>query len=179
MAITRKKKVSILEKLTEKFEKADTTVFTGYKGMSVTALEEARQVMRGKGVDYYIAKKTLIKIAAKKKHDIDITDEVMDGPVGVAFGYEDSVSLCKTLAGISDKEEDFNLLGGIVEGEEVKQEMVLTLSKMMSRDELLAKFVGMIKAPINQFAGLLNSGTTSFARGLQAYAEAKEKEESS
>jgi large subunit ribosomal protein L10 len=174
MPISRKKKAEILENLLDKFERADSAVFTGYKGMSVAELELARGSMREKGIDYHIAKKTLIKIAAKKKYDIEISDSVMEGPVGVAFGYEDSVSLCKELASIADKRKAFNLLGGIVEGKEIPKSMVEELSKMLSKDQLLAKFVGMIKSPATKFAGLLNAGTTSFARGLKAYAEAKE-----
>jgi len=173
MAITRSKKEEILVKLEDRFNRAEAVVFTGYKGSSVKEMEEARNVLREAGIDYHIAKKTLIKLAVKKIKNIEIDDEVMVGPVGVAFGFEDAVSLCKVLAKIAKDNESFEMLGGLVDGEGVDKKMVEQLSKMLSRDELLAKFVGLLRAPLYGFSGILNSGLGSFARALKEYGEKK------
>ena len=174
MAITRVRKEETVKKLNDRFEKASNAVFTGYKGLDVESMDKARQILRDKGIEYQIAKKTLIKLAVKNTFNIDLSDEAMEGPVGVAFGYEDSVSLCKILASISKELEEFKLLGGIVDKENVDQEMVIALSKMLSKDELYAKFIGIIKSPLNSFGGMLSGGLSSFARAVKAYADQKE-----
>jgi len=174
MAITRAKKEEIMKTLADKFEKSSTAVFTGYKGIDVKSMDKARQILREEGIEYQIAKKTLIKLAIKNTYNFDLSDDLIAGPVGVAFGYKDSVSLCKTLAKISEDLEQFQLLGGIVDDESVDKDMVMTLSKMLSRDELYAKFVGIIKSPLQNFSGLLSGGLSSFATAMKAYADQKE-----
>jgi large subunit ribosomal protein L10 len=104
MAITRKKKENTLEKLNEKFKKADSVIFAGYKGLTVSELEEARKMMRDAGIEYQIAKKRLIKKSLRDVINIELGDDtIMEGPVGVAFGYENSVTLSKVIAKISKK----------------------------------------------------------------------------
>jgi large subunit ribosomal protein L10 len=124
-----------------------------------------------------LQKKTLIKIAAKKIKNIDLTDEVIEGPVGIAFGYDDAVSLCKIISKISKaiklKKKSFEMLGGVVDGVEVNKNIIEQLSAMLSRDELLAKFVGMIRSPLYSFSSSINSSLPSFARALKAYADNK------
>jgi len=178
MATTRAKKEIALGTITERLKTSCAVVFTAYKGLSVGDLEGVRRTLRESKVDYQVAKKTLIKKAIKERHDIEISDAVMEGPVGIAYGYEDGVSICKVLSQISTKlkkaKKEFQLLGGVVDGKEINASMVLMLSKMLSRPELLAKFAGMIKSPLNKFGGCLASPLTSFARALNEYAKIKE-----
>ncbi len=64
-------------------------------------------------------------------------------------------------------------MGGILDKKEAKKESIEKLSKMLSKEENLAKFISIIRSPLTAFSGLLSSGTTSFARALKAYAEGK------
>ena len=171
MALTRAKKVSTLSKIEDYLSKADTIAFTGYKSTSVKDLEEARRELRKSGIDYQIAKKTLIKIAVKKIYGIDLPNEIMDGPVGVAYGYSDSVSLCKVLAAIAKKKKTFILQGGVVDRKSVDKSVIIALSTMLSRPEMLAKFASMLKSPLYKFSTGINYGLNGFARALKAYSD--------
>lgn len=170
MAVTRKKKEEVLAELNELFKDAKSISFGQYAGMSVKEVSNMRNEMRENGVKFKVAKRTLFKIAAKE-NGIELPDDIMEGTVGAAFSYNDAVSGPKLLKATSKKIEVVKLLGGIMDGKVLSVDQMRELADLPNRDELLAKFVGMMQGPLRGFHGLLNGGLGSFARALQAYAE--------
>jgi large subunit ribosomal protein L10 len=168
MAITRQKKEEILAELVKKFQDSKSVAFGQYAGMSVSDLAEMRGQMREVGVEFKVAKKTLMRLAAKEI-GLELPDEILEGTIGVAFSYDDVVSGPKALKTTSKTHEVVKLMGGIMDGKVLSFEEIQELASLASREELLAKFVGMISAPLQNFYGGISSPMSSFARTLSEY----------
>lgn len=170
MAVTRQQKEEILAELKEKFQKAQSVTFGQYAGMSVKDVSAMRREMRKADVEFKVAKKTLMKLAAKDQ-GIDLPDEIMEGTVAAVFSYSDPVSGPKILSTTAKKIEALKMLGGVMEGKVMTLQDMKTLASLPSKLELLAKFMYMLRAPLQNFHGAISAPTTSFARALKAYAD--------
>jgi len=170
MAITREKKEAILSELVEKFKDAQSVAFGQYSGMTVAELSGMRKSMREAGVEFRVAKKTLFKLAAQA-HGIELPDEILEGTVGAAFSYKDMVSGPKLLKMTSKKVEVVKLMGGVMEGKVLSVTEMAELADLPSKDELLAKFMGMLQSPLRSFAGMLQAPGSSMARAFEEYSK--------
>jgi large subunit ribosomal protein L10 len=172
MAVTKQKKDEVLKELIEKFQKAQSVAFGQYSGMTVAELTTMRNEMRKVGVEFKVAKRTLIKLAAKEL-GVELPDEVMEGTVGVALSYDDAVSGPKTLKSTSKKVEVVKLLGGMMDGQVISVSQMQELADLPSREAMLAKFLGMLRSPLQSFHGALSSPLSSMVRAMQAYGDQK------
>jgi large subunit ribosomal protein L10 len=176
MAITRQKKEEILAELVEKFKNAKSVAFGQYAGMSVTDISEMRNKMREEDVEFKVAKKTLMKLAAKEV-GLELPDEILEGTVGAAFSYEDVVAGPKLLKATAKEIEVVKLLGGVMDGKVLSTSEMKELADLPSKEALLAKFVGMMQGPLRSFHGVLNTPLTSMARAMEEYAKQQPAEE--
>jgi large subunit ribosomal protein L10 len=176
MAINKQKKEQVVAELQDLFTNAKSVVFSDYKGISVKDFGTLRGKLRENEVNFKVAKKTLIKIAAEKAGFKDLPEEVLEGQVGAAFGMSDEVAAAKTLFEFSKSNESIKLLGAIMEGRNLSQEETLELAKIPGKDELLAKLVGSMNAPISGFHGILSSLLRNFVGVVGAYKDKLEKE---
>ncbi len=175
MAITRDQKTAILEELKQKFQESKGIVFAQYSGLSVEDAQELRRGLRESNVDYKVAKKTLIRRAAKEMN-YDIPEEVMTGPIGVAFGFDDEIVAAQKVQEFAKKFEALTIMGGFMEGKSIDAAMVIQLASIPSRDVLLAKMMGSMMSPLTGFVGIGNGVTGGFVRVLNAYREQREGE---
>lgn len=172
MATTRQQKEDTLKELNDKFAKAKSVAFGQYSGMSVAQLSGMRRKMRDAGVEFKVAKKTLFKLAGKKQ-GFELPDEILMGTVGAAFSYEDSVAGPRIIKKTSKEVEVLKLMGGVMEGQVLSIAQMKEIADLPSKEELLAKFVGLLRSPLQNFYGILRSPLGAFLRGVQAYAEKK------
>lgn len=172
MATTRQQKEETLAELKDKFSRAKSVAFGQYAGMSVADLSKMRRQMREAGVEFKVAKKTLFKLAAKEQ-GLEIPDESIPGTVGAAFSFEDGIAGPRIIKKMSKEVEVLKLLGGIMEGQVLSMGQMKEIADLPSKEELMAKFVGLMRAPLQNFHSLLRSPLSSFLRGVQAYAEKK------
>lgn len=170
MSITKQKKEQILKELIEKFGNAKSVAFGQYAGMSVGELSEMRREMRASNVEFKVAKKTLLKLAAKEQ-GLELPDDIIEGTIGAVFSYDDAVSGPRIVKTTSKEVEVLKLMGGIMEGQILSIDEMAELASLPNREQLLAKFMMMMRAPLQSFHGTLSSPLSSFARGLKAYAE--------
>lgn len=169
MAITKEKKGQILKDLEEKFAKAKAVYFAQNKGLSVKQTMDLRRALRAEDVDFVVAKKTLMKLAAKNSSLPELTDEVLDGPIAAVIGYEDSVLPSKLVKDFGKTaEEKVVLTGGILDGKILNQAEAIQIASLPSKQELLAKLVGSMKAPISGFHGALHGLLGKFVRTVDA-----------
>jgi len=171
MAVTKAKKEEILKSLDEKFGKAQAVYFADYRGLSVKEMGELRAKLREQGVEYQVAKKTLMKLSMKNAKLPDVPEELMQGPVGAAFGYEDVVAPVKLLHEYAKSAESLEILGGLVDGKFVSKAEAKSLALLPSRDELYAKMVGSMKSPISGLHGVLHGVLRSFVGVLKAHGD--------
>jgi len=172
MTITRQKKEEILVELVKKFKEAQSIVFAQNKGLTVFETKELKNKLREKGAEMKVAKKTLMKIAAKEAgYEGEISNEVMDGAVGAVFSNDDLVAGAKVVYDYAKKHKALSLLGGLLDGKVLTLAETNTLATLPSKEELLTKLVYLLKSPISGFHGVLNNTVAGFVRALDAIAK--------
>jgi len=178
MSVSKQKKEQVLQELVERFGKSKSVVFANYRGLDVASISELRTKLREKDAEIKVAKKTLIRLAAKEANNIeDIDSSAMQGPVAATFSYEDALSGLKVLFNFSKENDKLELLGGIIDGVVVGTETIKQYAALPSREELLAKFMGSAMSPVSGFVGVSNNLISGLVRVINAYKEKKQSEE--
>jgi len=148
-----------------------SVVFANYQGMTMKEIEEMRQKLEEKGAKYSVAKKTLIRMAAKDLGYTEIPKDVMAGPIGVAYSMEDEVVAAKIINDTAKKNKNLKLMGALMDGKVLSIAETKQLALLPSKEELLAKFVYLVKYPIQGFHGVLHGTIAGFVRALKAIAD--------
>ncbi len=151
--ITKQQKKDTIEELKDKFVRQKAVVFSDYTGLTVNEVQELREKLREEGIDYKVAKKTLIELALKEA-GLDMNIKDLTGQVSVALGYDDEIMPAKVLYDFSKSNENLKILAGLISGEQMDGESIIKLAKLPSKLELLGKVVGSISSPMS---GLLNA----------------------
>jgi large subunit ribosomal protein L10 len=175
MAISRQKKSEILAVLKDQMTRQQSVVFFAYRGTNVKDVNVFRSEVFAGGMTYHVAKKTLICKAAKDAAKIDV-DAVALGkvPFGALFGFDDQISAPKLAAKFAKSIETFDIVGGIIDGKHVDAATIKQYADLPSREELLAKIAGLMRAPLTGFHGAIKSSITGFARAVGEYAKTKD-----
>lgn len=171
MALTRDQKTAQIQELVEKMKESQSVMFSHYIGMTVAESSELRHQLREAKAEMKVAKKTLIKIAAKEAGLPDVTDDAMEGPVSLIFSFEDPLSGAQIAFKFAKTHEQVALVGGIFEGKILSKREAMELAQMPSREVLLATFMSMVRSPLFSFASMCNSPMTGFARALSEIAK--------
>jgi len=174
MALTKAQKEQMVTDMTDAMKNAKSVVFADYQGLSVEDMKDLRAKLREKGVRFKVAKKTLMRLAAKNAGFDNIGNDVMEGPVGVAFSMEDEIDGAKLLHEFGKKNKNLKLRGAIFEGRILSIEETKEIAILPGRDELIAKFIYLVKSPISGFHGVLNNTISGFVRALNAIKEKQE-----
>ncbi len=168
MPLTKEQKTGILESMINDMKEAKSVVFADFQGVSVKDFQALRAQLREAGVKFKVAKKTLIRLAAKDQGFEEIPAEVLEGPVGAAFSMEDEIIAAKILHDFGKKNENLKLRGAIFEGRILSIAETKQLALIPGKDELIGKFIYLIKSPISGFHGVLNNTLAGFVRALDA-----------
>ncbi|WP_101773595.1 50S ribosomal protein L10 [Peptostreptococcus faecalis] len=154
-------KSAVVSEIVEKLNKAQSVVVVDYKGLTVEEVTDLRSQMREAGVDYKVYKNTLVRRAAKEIEGeaySNFNDEILVGANAIAFGYDDPVAPARILKGFMEKNPNkISLKMGVVEGEFYNEEKIVALASIPSREVLIAKLLGSLKAPMSNFAYLLDA----------------------
>lgn len=173
MAITRQKKEELLAELSDKFSRAEAVVFAQNNGLQVKELEELRKLLRKANTELKIAKKRVMRIAAKNTSNLEIDAGAMEGPVAAVFGYEDALSVFKILKDFAAKNPKLVLLSGVFEGKVVDQTTVKSLADLPSKDQLRAQLLRAMLGPVSGFHGVLHGVLRNFVGVVDAYKDKK------
>ena len=142
--MARPDKVKAVAELTEDFRTATATVLTEYRGLSVTSMKQLRRNL-GSDTKYSVVKNTLTKIAAKEA-GFDVPSELLTGPSALAFIKGDPIFAAKSLRDFAKDNPFLVIKGGIFEGKAVTAAEIYKLADLESREVLLAKLAGAMKA---------------------------------
>lgn len=170
MPKTRENKEQTVAGLTEALSSMQAAVLTHYQGLTVREISQMRAAFREQGVTYEVLKNTLFKRAADKA-GIKIGQPT--GTLGLAIGQEDVVQVAKVVSKAAKDYEPLEIVGGIVEGEEVDVDVIKRLAALPSREELLGRFIGSISAPPRNLASALSATTRNLVYALRAVRESK------
>ncbi|WP_349305874.1 50S ribosomal protein L10 [Clostridium swellfunianum] len=149
------KKAKVLE-IREKMEKAQGIVFAKYQGLTVEEDTELRKKLREAGVEYKVYKNTLTTLAARELGLEGLVSH-LEGPVSVAFGYEDATAPARILNDFAKGHKKLELKAGVVEGTVYDAAGIAKLATIPSREVLIAQLLGSFKAPLSNLAYLLNA----------------------
>lgn len=163
--LTKKQKQQIVEDLTEKISKTKSVVLVEFTGTNTGQLSEVRRELKKNNAELKVAKKTLVNLALEK-NNFKVDLDQFKTQVAVALGYGDEVSAIKVLDKISKTTKTLKMLSGIVGKDYFDQKSILALAKLPSREELLAKLVGTISAPISGFVNVLQGNISGLVRVL-------------
>ena len=149
----RQIKEAKVAEIKEKLEKAQGVVLASYQGLTVEEDTMLRKSLREAGVEYKVYKNTLVTLAANELGLGDLV-QYLEGPVSIAFGYEDATAPARVLNDFAKKLE---LKAGIVDGIVYDKAGVEKLATIPSKEVLIAKLLGSFKAPLSNLAYLLNA----------------------
>ncbi|MEK7542270.1 MAG: 50S ribosomal protein L10 [Patescibacteria group bacterium] len=154
MPKTKQQKKEILNQLAENLEKQSAMVFVDYKGLKVGDMITLRKQLKETGSELMISKKTLFSKAMKEK-GIEVDFKNMEGQIGTIFAFEDPMIPIKTANTFAKANEKLKILGGYFERELQNAASIVTLANLPSREELLAKLLYTMTAPLSDFAIVL------------------------
>lgn len=174
MPLSKDQKEGLVKQMVDQMKDAKAVVFADYQGLSVEDMKDLRKKLREKGVEFKVAKKTLIRIAAKEAGFDELSDEIIEGPVGAAFGMEDEIAAAKIIYGFGKENKNLKLRGSIFEGRVLSVAETVELAQLPGKEELMAKFVYILKSPLSGFHGVLNNTIAGFVRVLNAVKEKQE-----
>jgi large subunit ribosomal protein L10 len=169
----RPEKVQAVEEIKERFENAEATFLTEYRGLSVNEQQELRRGLRAAGAEYKVVKMSLARRAALEL-GLDEFTESMNGPTAIAFASADPVPVAKALKDFAKDHERLVLKVGLMSGKLLAPEQVSKLADIEPRDVLLSKIAGAAKAPLAKMAGMLASFTRDSASMFSQLLEKKD-----
>lgn len=151
-------KKGVVAEIVDKFQKSVSCVVVDYKGLKVEEVTELRNKFREAGVDYKVYKNTLVRRAAAEVGNMTQFDDVnLVGTNAIAFGYDDPVAPAKIINDFAKNHPKLELKMGFVEGEFYDAENIKKLAEIPSREELIAKLLGSLKAPVSNFVYLIDA----------------------
>ena len=150
-------KSGVVAEIVEKLQKSSSAIVVDYKGLTVEEVTELRKKMREAGVEYKVYKNTLVRRAAKEVGVEQFNDELLVGTNAIAFGYEDPVAPARILKEFMDSHPKMQLKMGVVEGEFYNEAQIVEFANIPSREVLIAKLLGSLKAPMSNFVYLLDA----------------------
>jgi large subunit ribosomal protein L10 len=169
--MARPDKAAAVAELTEEFKSSNGAVLTEYRGLTVAQLRELRGAL-GADVNYAVVKNTLTKIAAKDA-GIDSFDEMLAGPSAIAFIKGDPVVAAKGLRDFAKANPHLVIKGGVLDGKALAPDEIKKLADLESREVLLAKLAGAMKAAPQNAVSLLAAPLSQAARLFAALQEKK------
>lgn len=150
------RKKAIVEEIKEKFEKSQSAVVVDYRGLTVEEVTELRNKFREANVEYKVYKNNLVKIAIKDT-DFEGLSADLTGPNAIAFGIEDAVAPAKIIKEFAKTHEKLELKSGVVEKVYYDNAKIMEIANLPSKEELIGRFMGSIKAPVSNFAYFLSN----------------------
>ena len=142
--------------LVEALNGATTGVLIDYRGLNVEEDTKLRKQLREAGVDYFVIKNTLLGRAAEEAGLADMKS-VLEGTTAIALSNEDHIIAAKILNDFAESKDYFEIKSGFIDGEVIPVEKVKYLAKLPTKEGLIAKALGSLKAPISNLVYALNA----------------------
>ncbi len=172
MAKSRQQKEEMVADLTDKMSRSKAVVFAQVSGYTMAEANSLREVAEKEGLEVAMVKKTLVERAAKEA-GIELFRDSIPGSTLALFSYDDEISPARVITNFAKNRESITVTAGILEGNLVGMETVTAFASLPSREELLAKLVGSINAPVSGFVNVLAANLRGLVQVLGAIKEQK------
>jgi large subunit ribosomal protein L10 len=164
--MARPDKAATIAEITDRFRASNAAVLTEYRGLTVAQMTQLRKDI-GSHASYAVVKNTLTKIAAREA-GIDAFEADLSGPTAIAFVTGDPVEAAKGLRDFARTNPTLVIKGGVLDGRALSADEVRRLADLESREVLLAKLAGAMKASLTQAAYLFAAPLSQAARTIDA-----------
>jgi large subunit ribosomal protein L10 len=173
LGLNLEQKQAVVAEVSAQLAKAQAVIVAEYRGLDVARVTQLRAKARQSGLYLRVLKNTLARRAVKGTPFESLSDQMV-GPLmyGIAV---DPVAGAKVIADFAKDNELFVIKGGAMPNTRMSDKDVKALAQLPSRDELIAKLMGTMQAPVAKLARTLNEVPGRFVRTLAAYRDQKEK----
>jgi large subunit ribosomal protein L10 len=152
----REKKMQIVSNLVDDLSRSTIIIATNYQGLLAKQMTELRSALAKAGVEYHVVKNTLVYRAADKAGKPQLMD-IIEGPVALAFGYDDIVNTAKALNQyIKSAALSLQIRGGLLGDRILLPEEVVSLANLPPREVLISKLIGQLQVPVGTLHNILN-----------------------
>jgi large subunit ribosomal protein L10 len=172
LAITRAHKEELLAEYHRQMDESTGFVMAEYYAVSVPQMQDLRRQTRQAEGEVFVIKNTLFKLMLEER-GLTVPEDLMTGPMIVAFSHKDVPSLTKLFRNAARGLEADRLMvrGGLLEGRIFGQDEVVAVSNLPTREELLSLVLRTINAPATQTVGVIASGIRQVLNVVKAYAD--------
>jgi large subunit ribosomal protein L10 len=172
--MARPEKAAAVTEIADKFRDSSAAVLTEYRGLTVAQLKELRRSLSGNAT-YAVVKNTLTGIAAKEA-GVEGLDADLKGPSAIAFVTGDPVEAAKGLRDFAKANPALVIKGGVLDGRPMSAAEITKLADLESREVLLAKVAGGLKATLTRAAYAFSAKPAQVARVIDALRQKQESE---
>ncbi len=171
MGLNLEQKQAVVAEVAKQVAGAQAIVMAENRGLPVAQLTQLRAKARASGVYFRVVKNTLVRRAVADTPFASLTDKMV-GPLAYGIG-PDPVAVAKVLNDFARGNDKFVITGGAMPGQVMSAKEITALASLPSRDELLAKLLGTMQAPVVKFVRTLNEVPSKFVRTLAAVRDAR------
>lgn len=169
----RQDKHELVKEWSKEYKDVPYAVLVDYRGINVAQATELRTKIRESGSSYRVVKNTLARLAVPGT-GLEALKDYFDGPIAIASNTEDPVAMAKVLTDFAKDNPKLEIKVGVIDGQVLQEDQIKELSKMPSREELLAKLVYLLQYPIQGLAVALGGVVRNLAITLDQVAKQKE-----
>jgi large subunit ribosomal protein L10 len=171
LSLNLEQKQAVVAEVAKQVAGAQAIVMVENRGMAVADMTRLRAKARASGVYFRVVKNTLVRRAVAETPFAQLAERMV-GPLAYGIG-PDPVAVAKVLNDFAKGNEKFVITGGGMPGQVMSARDIVALAGLPSRDELIAKLLGTMQAPIVRLARTLNAVPGTFVRTLAAVRDAK------
>ncbi|TAL20477.1 50S ribosomal protein L10 [Patescibacteria group bacterium] len=172
MPKSKEQKELTVAKLKEWLADAKAVVFARYEKLPVKDIDAFRRLAREQGLKVAVAKKTLLRRAFKDL-GIGVDPKELEGNFATVIGTTDEVAAAKLVATFAKEHEAMSIVGGVLENKAADRSLVISLAKLPSKQELLAKLVGSLNSPVSGLVNVLAGNLRGLLTVFKAIQEKK------
>jgi len=166
-------KIQAVGEIKKLLKDSSSIVLVDYKGLNVEEATRLRRQLSDAGVKYKVYKNTLVDIAASEI-GIEGLSQYLTGPTAMAFSLNDPIAPAKQIAESIKKLNKMQIKAGVLEGKVIDAQGVKILAELPSKQELVAKLLGSLNAPVANFVGILGGPVRALVYALNSVRESKE-----
>ncbi|MCA9833735.1 MAG: 50S ribosomal protein L10 [Thermomicrobiales bacterium] len=164
------RKSNEIDMLQKQFEESQMVILTDYRGLSVAQMQDFRGKLRASEGEFRVSKNTLVRIAAERA-GVEGLEGFLEGPTAVVFAKGDVAGTAKAVSDFARTSRILQVKAGVMDGRVLNATDVEAISNLPTRDELLAKLVGMLASPMARTVGVLSGPSRSVAYLVNARLE--------
>lgn len=173
MAVIRPEKVAKVAEIKELLTNSKCSILVDFCGLTVAQDTVLRSKMREAGINYMVAKNTLIRIAAQEA-GIEGLEPVLEHNTAIAVAPEDPVAVAKIICEFAKENKALKVKVGVLDGKVISAEEIKALAELPPKEVLIAKMLGSMNAPISGFVNVLQGTIRNVVYALEAVRKQKE-----